>query len=158
MNNREMVRRSLAAVWHPCTQMKAHESVPMLAVAGGKGAWLYDFEGNRYVDGVSSWWVNLFGHAHPQINAALKEQIDALEHVMLAGATHAPAVELAGTTREARARQPRSRVLRFGRRFGHRDRAQDGLPLLEESRDVPKNGASCTWRADITGRPSARWV
>ena len=90
MNNREMVRRSLAAVWHPCTQMKAHESVPMLAVAGGKGAWLYDFEGNRYVDGVSSWWVNLFGHGHPQINAALKEQIDALSHVMLAGATHAP--------------------------------------------------------------------
>jgi adenosylmethionine-8-amino-7-oxononanoate aminotransferase len=95
MNNREMVRRSLAAVWHPCTQMKAHESVPMLAVAGGKGAWLYDFEGNRYVDGVSSWWVNLFGHGHPQINAALKEQIDELPHVMLAGATHAPAVELA---------------------------------------------------------------
>ena len=95
MNNREMVRRSLAAVWHPCTQMKAHESVPMLAVAGAKGPWLYDFEGNRYLDGVSSWWVNLFGHGHPQVNAALKEQIDELEHVMLAGATHAPAVELA---------------------------------------------------------------
>jgi len=95
MNNREMVRRSLVAVWHPCTQMKAHESVPMLAVAGGKGAWLYDFEGNRYLDGVSSWWVNLFGHGHPQINAALKEQVDELSHVMLAGATHAPAVELA---------------------------------------------------------------
>jgi adenosylmethionine-8-amino-7-oxononanoate aminotransferase len=95
MNNREMVRRSLAAVWHPCTQMKAHETVPMLAVAGGKGAWLYDFEGNRYLDGVSSWWVNLFGHGHPLINAALKEQVDALSHVKLAGATHAPAVELA---------------------------------------------------------------
>ena len=95
MNNREMVRRSLAAVWHPCTQMKAHESTPMLAVGGAKGPWLYDFEGNRYLDGVSSWWVNLFGHGHPRITAALKEQIDELEHVMLAGATHAPAVELA---------------------------------------------------------------
>ena len=95
MNNREMVRRSLAAVWHPCTQMKSHEHVPMLAVAGAKGPWLYDFEGNRYLDGVSSWWVNLFGHGHPQINAALREQLDALPHVMLAGATHAPAVELA---------------------------------------------------------------
>jgi len=90
-----MVRRSLAAVWHPCTQMKAQEHAPMLAVSGAKGPWLYDFEGNRYLDGVSSWWVNLFGHGHPQINAALKEQIDSLEHVMLAGATHAPAVELA---------------------------------------------------------------
>ena len=90
-----MVRRSLAAVWHPCTQMKTHESAPMLAVAGAKGPWLYDFEGNRYLDGVSSWWVNLFGHGHPEINAALREQIDSLSHVMLAGATHAPAVELA---------------------------------------------------------------
>jgi adenosylmethionine-8-amino-7-oxononanoate aminotransferase len=95
MNNREMVRRSLAAIWHPCTQMKAHETAPMLAVSGAKGPWLYDFEGNRYLDGVSSWWVNLFGHGHPRINAALKEQVDGLEHVMLAGATHAPAVELA---------------------------------------------------------------
>ena len=95
MNNREMVRRSLAAVWHPCTQMKVHESAPMLAVAGAKGPWLYDFEGNRYLDGISSWWVNLFGHGHPEINAALREQIDSLPHVMLAGATHAPAVDLA---------------------------------------------------------------
>jgi adenosylmethionine-8-amino-7-oxononanoate aminotransferase len=95
MNNREMVRRSLAAVWHPCTQMKQHERIAMLPVASAQGPWLYDFEGNRYLDGVSSWWVNLFGHAHPQINAALREQIDLLSHVMLAGATHTPAVELA---------------------------------------------------------------
>jgi adenosylmethionine---8-amino-7-oxononanoate aminotransferase len=94
MTNREMVARSLAAVWHPCTQMKAHERVPMLPVARAEGAWLYDFEGKRYLDGVSSWWVNLFGHGHPAIKAALKEQLDTLEHVMLAGATHAPAIEL----------------------------------------------------------------
>jgi adenosylmethionine-8-amino-7-oxononanoate aminotransferase len=95
MDNRDATRRSLAAIWHPCTQMKAHESIPLLAVARGEGAWLYDFDGKRYLDGVSSWWVNLFGHAHPRINAALHEQLDTLAHVMLAGATHAPAIELA---------------------------------------------------------------
>lgn len=95
MTNREMVARSLAAVWHPCTQMKAHERFPLLPIARGEGAWLHDFEGRRYLDAVSSWWVNLFGHAHPAINAALREQLETLEHVMLAGFTHASAVELA---------------------------------------------------------------
>src|SRR5688572_19006961 len=95
MDNREMVARSRAAVWHPCTQMKAHERFPMLPVARAEGPWLYDFDGRRYLDAVSSWWVNLFGHSHPHINAQLRDQLDSLEHVMLAGATHAPAVELA---------------------------------------------------------------
>jgi len=95
MGNSEMVARSIAAVWHPCTQMKAQERHPMLPVARGEGPWLIDFDGRRYLDAVSSWWVNLFGHAHPDINAALRAQLDSLEHVMLAGATHAPAVELA---------------------------------------------------------------
>ena len=95
MNNHEMVARSLAAIWHPCTQMKAHERFPLLPVARGDGTWLIDFEGRRYVDGVSSWWVNLFGHAHPAINAALVDQLGTLEHAMLAGFTHAPVVELA---------------------------------------------------------------
>jgi adenosylmethionine-8-amino-7-oxononanoate aminotransferase len=93
--NREMVGRSLAAVWHPCTQMKAHERFPLVPIARGDGAWLTDFDGKRYLDGVSSWWVNLFGHSHPAINAALADQLGRLEHVMLAGFTHAPAVELA---------------------------------------------------------------
>jgi adenosylmethionine-8-amino-7-oxononanoate aminotransferase len=95
MNNAEMVARSRAAVWHPCTQMKLHERFPMVPIARGEGPWLFDFEGRRYLDGVSSWWVNLFGHAHPAINAAIRGQLDTLEHVMLAGFTHAPAVELA---------------------------------------------------------------
>ena len=95
MANREMVDRSLAAVWHPCTQMKSHERFPLVPVARGEGPWLYDFEGRRYLDAVSSWWVNLFGHAHPAINAAIHDQLDSLEHVMLAGFTHAPAIELA---------------------------------------------------------------
>jgi adenosylmethionine-8-amino-7-oxononanoate aminotransferase len=59
-----------------------------------QGAWLYDFDGKRYLDGISSWWTNLFGHANPRINAALREQLETLEHVMLAGFTHQPVVEL----------------------------------------------------------------
>ena len=95
MDNAEATRRSLAAIWHPCTQMKAHERLPLVPIASAKGAWLTDFDGKRYLDGVSSWWVNLFGHGHPAINAALVDQLSRLEHVMLAGFTHAPAVELA---------------------------------------------------------------
>ncbi|PCE25877.1 adenosylmethionine--8-amino-7-oxononanoate transaminase [Paraburkholderia acidicola] len=91
----DWVARSLRAVWHPCTQMKHHERLPLVAVARGAGAWLYDRDGHRYLDAISSWWVNLFGHANPRINAALKTQLDTLEHAMLAGCTHEPAVELA---------------------------------------------------------------
>jgi adenosylmethionine-8-amino-7-oxononanoate aminotransferase len=95
VTNATWITRSRRAVWHPCTQMKHHEQLPLVAVARGAGAWLYDHEGHRYLDAISSWWVNLFGHAHPAINAALKAQLDTLEHAMLAGCTHEPAVELA---------------------------------------------------------------
>jgi adenosylmethionine-8-amino-7-oxononanoate aminotransferase len=74
--------------------MKQHESLPLIPVACANGCWLYDFDGRRYLDAVSSWWVNLFGHANPRINAALIEQLTELEHVMLAGFTHEPVVEL----------------------------------------------------------------
>jgi len=90
----DWVTRSLASVWHPCTQMQHHETLPLMAISHGKGAWLYDYEGRRYLDAVSSWWVNLFGHANPRINAALNEQLEKLEHAMLAGFTHAPVVQL----------------------------------------------------------------
>ena len=88
-------QRSRRHVWHPCTQSIRLEAVPPLPMARGEGVWLYDHDGHRYMDATSSWWVNLFGHAHPAINAALKDQLDKLAHVMLAGCTHAPAVELA---------------------------------------------------------------
>ena len=65
-----------------------------VALSRGKDAWLFDHHGRRYFDGVSSWWVNLFGHANPRINAALKDQLDKLEHAMLAGFTHEPVVQL----------------------------------------------------------------
>lgn len=94
MKNRNIVERDLRVVWHPCTQMKDHETLPLIPVRRGEGVWLEDFEGNRYLDAVSSWWVNLFGHANPRINAAVAEQIGQLEHVILAGFTHEPVVRL----------------------------------------------------------------
>ena len=90
----DWVARSLTSVWHPCTQMQHHETVPLVPVSHGRGAWLYDADGERYLDAISSWWVNLFGHANPRINAALKEQLDLLEHAMLAGFTHEPVITL----------------------------------------------------------------
>ena len=92
--NSLLLKRSLAAVWHPCTQMKQHESLPLIPVARAEGCWIYDFDGKRYLDAVSSWWVNLFGHGNAHINAALRDQLDTLEHAMLAGFTHEPVVEL----------------------------------------------------------------
>ena len=74
--------------------MQHHETVPLVAVHHGSGPWLYDHDGHRYLDAISSWWVNLFGHANPRINAALKHQLDTLEHAMLAGFTHEPVVAL----------------------------------------------------------------
>jgi adenosylmethionine-8-amino-7-oxononanoate aminotransferase len=120
MSNAAMVARSLAAVWHPCTQMKQHERFPLVPVARAEGAWLEDFEGRRYLDAVSSWWVNLFGHAHPAINAALADQLGRVEHVMLAGFTHAPVVELA----------ERLSVL-TRRHLGHAFFASDGASATE---------------------------
>jgi adenosylmethionine-8-amino-7-oxononanoate aminotransferase len=94
LTSADWLARSRAAVWHPCTQMKLHETLPLVPVARGAGAWLFDFDGRRYLDAVSSWWVNLFGHAHPRIGAALTAQLCELEHVMLAGFTHRGVVEL----------------------------------------------------------------
>jgi adenosylmethionine-8-amino-7-oxononanoate aminotransferase len=94
-NNWEMMMRDLEVIWHPCTQMKDHETLPLIPIQSGKGVYLYDFDGNSYIDAVSSWWVNLFGHSNRYINERIKQQLDSLEHVLLAGFTHEPAVELA---------------------------------------------------------------
>jgi adenosylmethionine-8-amino-7-oxononanoate aminotransferase len=92
--NADLARRDLAVVWHPCTQMKDHEDLPPLTIRRGDGVWLEDLEGRRYLDGISSWWVNLFGHCHPHITAAVQRQAATLEHVLLAGCTHEGVVEL----------------------------------------------------------------
>jgi adenosylmethionine-8-amino-7-oxononanoate aminotransferase len=92
--NKTLLERSLQSVWHPCTQMKQHETYPLIPIRHGEGAWLYDADGKKYLDTVSSWWVNLFGHNNPRIKDAIKQQLDRLEHVMLAGFTHEPVVAL----------------------------------------------------------------
>lgn len=88
--------RDLAVLWHPCTQMAEHpHTLPLVPIARGEGAWLIGRDGRRYLDAVSSWWTNLFGHANPRIAQAIAEQARTLEHVILAGFSHAPAVQLA---------------------------------------------------------------
>jgi adenosylmethionine-8-amino-7-oxononanoate aminotransferase len=92
--NDAFIRRDLRVLWHPCTQMKDHEQLPPVPIRRGQGVWLEDFEGHRYLDSISSWWVNLFGHSNPRINAALTQQLEELEHVILAGFSHTAVVEL----------------------------------------------------------------
>jgi adenosylmethionine---8-amino-7-oxononanoate aminotransferase len=75
--------------------MKVHETLPIVPIEHGEGAYVYDFDGRRYLDAVSSWWVNLFGHSNARIKDAIRAQLDALPHAMLAGFTHRPVVELA---------------------------------------------------------------
>jgi len=116
----DLVARSLAAVWHPCTQMQHHETMPLVPLSHGKGAWLYDPQGKRYLDAISSWWVNLFGHANPHITNALKDQLDKLEHAMLAGFTHEPVVALSEQLAE-----------RTGHVLGHCFYASDGASAVE---------------------------
>jgi adenosylmethionine-8-amino-7-oxononanoate aminotransferase len=94
MNNLELKKRDLSVLWHPCTQMKDHETLPIIPVKKAHGVYLEDFEGNTYIDAISSWWVNLFGHTNSYINEKIKEQLDTLEHVILAGFTHEQVIKL----------------------------------------------------------------
>jgi adenosylmethionine---8-amino-7-oxononanoate aminotransferase len=89
------LERDRAHLWHPCTQHSDHEWLPMLSIARAQGAYLYDHQGRRYIDAISSWWTCLLGHSHPKIVSAVKSQLDTLDHVIFGGCTHEPAVELA---------------------------------------------------------------
>jgi len=96
--SRSWAARDLAVLWHPCTQMRDHApdgALPLTPIARGEGAWLIDHDGRRYLDAISSWWTNLFGHVNPRIGAALKDQLDRLEHVIFAGFSHEPGIRLA---------------------------------------------------------------
>ena len=92
--NKKLKNRDLKVIWHPCTQMKDHEKLPLIPIKKAYGVYLEDFEGNRYIDAISSWWVNLFGHTNSYINTKIKEQLDELEHVILAGFTHEGIIRL----------------------------------------------------------------
>lgn len=94
MNNIKLKNRDLDVLWHPCTQMKDHETLPLIPIKKAHGIYLEDFDGNSYIDAISSWWVNLFGHTNSYINEKIKEQLDTLEHVILAGFTHEQVVRL----------------------------------------------------------------
>lgn len=93
-NNTDLTQRDLNTIWHPCTQMKDHEFLPIVPIKKAKGVWLEDFDGNRYIDAISSWWVNLFGHSNERINQSIKQQLDSVEHVLLAGFSHESVIRL----------------------------------------------------------------
>lgn len=94
MCNIDWTQEDLKYIWHPCSQMKDYEDLKPIVIDHGKGAYLYDINGKEYIDIISSWWCNLLGHANPKINAAIKNQLDRLEHVIFANLSHKPAIEL----------------------------------------------------------------
>ena len=117
---RSWAERSLAAVWHPCTQMKWHPDLPLISIAHAEGPWLTGHDGARYFDAISSWWVCLLGHRHPAVVQALRDQLDQLDHVMLAGLTHQPVVELSERLSEL-----------TGNTLGHAFYGSDGASAIE---------------------------
>ncbi|MGL4741243.1 MAG: adenosylmethionine--8-amino-7-oxononanoate transaminase [Sarcina sp.] len=97
MNNlsrEELIEKDLRYIWHPCSQMKDYEELKPIIIERGKGPYLYDIDGKRYLDCVSSWWCNLFGHSNERLNNAIKNQLDKLEHVIFANFSNLPAIEL----------------------------------------------------------------
>ncbi len=94
MSNPSRADRDRRFVWHPCTPTRDLDDLPPIPIRSARGVWLEDFDGRRYLDAISSWWVNLFGHSHPAINAAIRNQLELAEHVMLAGFTHEPVIRL----------------------------------------------------------------
>lgn len=90
----DLAKKDLEYIWHPCSQMKDYEELAPIVVKSGKGVYLYDIDGNRYVDVISSWWCNLLGHCNSHISEELKKQADKLEHVIFANFTHEQAIKL----------------------------------------------------------------
>lgn len=91
----DLVGKDLKYIWHPCSQMKDYETFKPIIIERGQGPYLYDVEGNQYIDAISSWWCNIFGHANERINRAITKQMNKLEHVIFANFSHKPAIELA---------------------------------------------------------------
>ena len=94
MTNKELMQEDLKHIFHPCSQMKDYETLPLIPIKRGKGAYIEDYDGHAYLDCISSWWVNLFGHSNDYINSKINEQVQELEHVIFAGFTHKPAIDL----------------------------------------------------------------
>lgn len=94
-NMKELQEKDLKYIWHPCSQMKDYEDFPPIVIKKGEGVFLQDVDGKKYLDAVSSWWVNLFGHSNKRINDALYRQANKLEHVIFANFSHEVGIELA---------------------------------------------------------------
>ncbi|CEZ19160.1 Adenosylmethionine-8-amino-7-oxononanoate aminotransferase [Candidatus Methylopumilus planktonicus] len=94
MKNKHYIDRSLKSLWNPCTQMKIQQAQSIIPIRRGKGVWLYDYDDKKYLDAISSWWVNLFGHNQSEIKKFITDQLDLVEHIMLAGLTHEPVINL----------------------------------------------------------------
>lgn len=95
MNQAQWIEQDLDYIWHPCSQMKDYETLKPIVIDRGQGSYIYDADGKEYIDIIGSWWCNLLGHCNPKINAAIKNQLDSLEHVIFANLSHKPAVRLA---------------------------------------------------------------
>lgn len=96
LSQAQLKELDLRHIWHPCTQMHDHKEIlPLIPIQRAKGVYLYDFEGKSYMDCISSWWVNLFGHCNEYISEKLHAQAQELEHLILAGFSHKPIIELA---------------------------------------------------------------
>lgn len=93
-DKQELIDKDLRYIWHPCSQMKDYEQLKPIIIKEGKGSYLYDLDGKRYLDCISSWWCNLFGHSNQRLNNAIKNQLDKLEHVIFSNFSNLPAIEL----------------------------------------------------------------
>ncbi|MCK9162150.1 MAG: adenosylmethionine--8-amino-7-oxononanoate transaminase [Arcobacter butzleri] len=94
MTNKMLEEEDLKYIWHPCTQMKDHEQIPLIPIKRAKGIYLEDYDNNIFIDGISSWWVNNLGHCNPYISKKITKQLKSLEHVIFAGFTHKSAISL----------------------------------------------------------------
>ena len=95
INRRDLIEKDKQFVWHPDTQMKEFEKEDPIIIERGEGIYVYDIDGNKYIDAIASWWVNTLGHSNSRLNKALCDQVQKIEHVLLAGFSHVPAIELA---------------------------------------------------------------
>jgi len=95
MTNKELMKEDIKYIFHPCSQMKDYEDLDLIPIKSANGMKVFDYDGNSYLDCISSWWVNLFGHCNPYINQAIKNQLDELEHIIFSGYSHKSAIELA---------------------------------------------------------------
>lgn len=91
----ELIKKDFDNIWHPFTQMKDFETDKPVVIERGKGIYVWDMQGNKYIDAVASWWVNTLGHSNDRLNKTLCAQAEKIEHVLFAGFTHKPAIELA---------------------------------------------------------------